>query len=250
MRAPKQPMSTTPDPIAEHPAVRRILSTQRAWIDGGRVLAYRTAVELDLAKDHPDESRRQAAQQWCSFVTPVLKAAWTSQAFKGSSDCLQVFGGHGYVREWGIEQIVRDSRVTMIYEGTNEIQAIDLLVRKVLPDGGVGLFEFLQTLSLELDLENPESVQLLTQMNDLKAFTSLLASNAKTQIELPYWVADDFLRAIALLLLDWAWLQIKQAATEIPTHDLSGRWTEPARALRHWISPEFNLCMSIMKTHF
>ncbi len=250
MRAPKQPMSTTPDPIAEHPAVRRILSTQRAWIDGGRVLAYRTAVELDLAKHHPDAARRHAAQQWCSYVTPVLKAAWTAQAFKGSSDCLQVFGGHGYVREWGIEQIVRDSRVTMIYEGTNEIQAIDLLVRKVLPDGGVGLFEFLQTLCLELDLKNQESAQLLSQMNDLKAFTSLLMSKAKTEIELPYWVADDYLRAIALLLLDWAWLQIKQAVPADSAHELSGRWTEPARALRHWISPEFNLCMSIMKTHF
>ena len=250
MRAPKQPMSTTPDPIAEHPAVRRILSTQRAWIDGGRVLAYRTAVELDLAKHHPDADRRHAAQQWCSYVTPVLKAAWTAQAFKGSSECLQVFGGHGYVREWGIEQIVRDSRVTMIYEGTNEIQAIDLLVRKVLPDGGVGLFEFLQTLSRELDLENQESVQLLSEMNDLNAFTSILMNKAKTEIELPYWIADDYLRAIALLLLDWAWLKIKQAAPVDPAQGLTGRWIEPARALRHWISPEFNLCMSMMKTHF
>jgi alkylation response protein AidB-like acyl-CoA dehydrogenase len=250
MRAPKQPMSTTPDPIAEHPAVRRILSTQRAWIDGGRVLAYRTAVELDLAKHHPDADRRHAAQQWCSYVTPVLKAAWTAQAFKGSSECLQVFGGHGYVREWGIEQIVRDSRVTMIYEGTNEIQAIDLLVRKVLPDGGVGLFEFLQTLSRELDMENQESIQLLSEMNDLKAFTSMLMNKAKTEIELPYWIADDYLRAIALLLLDWAWLKIKQAAPVDPAQGLTGRWIEPARALRHWISPEFNLCMSMMKTHF
>ncbi|MDO9279031.1 MAG: acyl-CoA dehydrogenase family protein [Polaromonas sp.] len=250
MRAPKQPMSTTPDPISEHPAVRRILSTQRAWIDGGRVLAYRTAVELDLAKHHPDAAHRHAAQQWCSYVTPVLKAAWTAQAFKGSSDCLQVFGGHGYVREWGIEQIVRDSRVTMIYEGTNEIQAIDLLVRKVLPDGGVGLFEFFQTLSLELDLQNPESAQLLSRINELKELTSLLANKAKAEIELPYWVADDYLRAIALLLLDWAWLQIKQAAPTNPAdpaNELSGRWTEPASALRHWVSPEFNLCMSIMQ---
>jgi alkylation response protein AidB-like acyl-CoA dehydrogenase len=250
MRAPKLPMSTTPDPISEHPAVRRILSTQRAWIDGGRVLAYRTAVELDLAKHHPDAARRHAAQQWCSYVTPVLKAAWTAQAFKGSSDCLQVFGGHGYVREWGIEQIVRDSRVTMIYEGTNEIQAIDLLVRKVLPDGGIGLFEFFQTLSLELDLQNPESAQFLSRTNDLKELTSLLAKKAKTEIELPYWVADDYLRVIALLLLDWAWLQIKQAAPADPAdpaNELSGRWTTPASALRHWVSPEFNLCMSIMQ---
>jgi len=247
MRAPKPQMSTSPDPIAEHPAMRRILSTQRAWIDGGRVLAYRTAVELDLAKHHPDAARRHAAQQWCSYVTPVLKAAWTAQAFKGSSECLQVFGGHGYVREWGIEQIVRDSRVTMIYEGTNEIQAIDLLVRKVLPDGGAGLFELLQM--LDVDLAQPESAQLLSRIDDLKALTSALANAAKTSIELPYWVADDYLRAMALILLDWAWLQIKQAKPADQPDELSNRWTEPASAMRHWVSPEFNLCMSIMKTH-
>jgi alkylation response protein AidB-like acyl-CoA dehydrogenase len=90
---------------------------------------------LDIAKHHGDAQRRETAQRWCSLVTPMLKSAWTHQAFHGASECLQVFGGHGYVREWGIEQIVRDARVAMIYEGTNEIQAIDLLVRKVLPMG-------------------------------------------------------------------------------------------------------------------
>ena len=118
------------DPIALHPAIQRILATQRAWIDAGRVIAYRTAIELDLQKQHPEAAKREAAARWCSLVTPVLKSAWTEQAFAGASACLQVFGGHGYVREWGIEQHVRDARVAMIYEGTNEIQAIDLLVRK------------------------------------------------------------------------------------------------------------------------
>jgi alkylation response protein AidB-like acyl-CoA dehydrogenase len=119
------------DLIIHHPAMRRILDTQRAWIDAGRVLAYQTALELDLARHHTDPVRRERAQRWCSLVTPVLKSAFTEQAFHGGSDCLQVFGGHGYVREWGIEQVLRDARIAMIYEGTNEIQAIDLLVRKV-----------------------------------------------------------------------------------------------------------------------
>ncbi|HOF51901.1 MAG TPA: acyl-CoA dehydrogenase family protein, partial [Rhodoferax sp.] len=137
MRAPgRGKLAAEADVIAEHPAMRRILDTQRAWIDGGRLLAYRTALELDIAKHHPDAARKAAAQRWCSLVTPVIKAAFTHQAFYGGSECLQVFGGHGYVREWGIEQNVRDSRVAMIYEGTNEIQAIDLLVRKILSDGG------------------------------------------------------------------------------------------------------------------
>ena len=129
MRAPAQAggrskSAAEADFIIQHPAMRRILDTQRAWIDGGRVLAYRTAIELDMVKHHPDTERKKAAERWCSLVTPVLKSAWTAQAFSGGSECLQVFGGHGYVREWGIEQNVRDSRVAMIYEGTNEIQAI------------------------------------------------------------------------------------------------------------------------------
>ncbi len=98
------------------------------------------ALELDLAKHHPRRRAprrpRSAGAAWSRRCSRPL---FTEQAFHGASDCLQVFGGHGYVREWGIEQIVRDARVTMIYEGTNEIQAIDLLVRKVLPDGGAGL---------------------------------------------------------------------------------------------------------------
>jgi alkylation response protein AidB-like acyl-CoA dehydrogenase len=247
MRAPKQPMSSTPDPIAEHPAIRRILSTQRAWIDGGRVLAYRTAIELDLAKYHPDAERRRSAQRWCSLVTPVLKAAWTAQAFNGSSECLQVFGGHGYVREWGIEQIVRDSRVSMIYEGTNEIQAIDLLVRKVLPDGGEGLSALLLALCEGMDNRVATHAQFMRRAAELRQLTGTLLDAAKTNQELPYWVADDFLRAVALTLLDWAWLQICEATNPVTSSANPARWTEPADAMRHWILPEFDMRLHIIK---
>jgi hypothetical protein len=130
--------------------MRRILDAQRAWVDAGRVVAYRTALELDILKHHGDTARRDLASRWCTLVTPVLKSAWTDQAFHGASACLQVFGGHGYVREWGIEQIVRDARVAMIYEGTNEIQAIDLLLRKTLPDGGAALLQLLADIGAEL----------------------------------------------------------------------------------------------------
>jgi alkylation response protein AidB-like acyl-CoA dehydrogenase len=241
MRAPTSKKSSTPDPIAEHPAMRRILATQRAWIDGGRVLAYRTAIELDLAKQHPDESRRQSAQQWCSLVTPVLKAAWTAQAFNGGSECLQVFGGHGYVREWGIEQIVRDARVSMIYEGTNEIQAIDLLIRKVLPDASAGLSSLLLTLCEGLDKGVATHAQFKRQVTELRQLTDALVSAARTDQELPYWVADDYLRAVALTLLAWAWLQIGDAARQPTSTHPSTRWTEPAEAMRHWVLPEFDM---------
>ena len=235
MRAPKRVMGHSPDLIAEHPAMRRILSTQRAWIDGGRLLAYRTAIELDIQKHHTDPSRRHTAQLWCSLVTPVLKAAWTAQAFYGASECLQVLGGHGYVREWGIEQIVRDARVTMIYEGTNEIQAIDLLVRKVLPDAGAGLFALLHSLG-----DGGSDAAWLEQVNALQDVTHRLAQAAPGHVQLPYWVAEDYLRAVTLCLLSWAWLQISRV------NAVDVRWTEPAQAMRYWITPEFAMRLTII----
>ena len=246
MRAPKAKASGQPDLISEHPAMRRILATQRAWIDGGRVLAYRTAIELDLLKHHPDAARRDTAQRWCSLVTPVLKSAWTAQAFNGASDCLQVFGGHGFVREWGIEQIVRDARVTMIYEGTNEIQAIDLLVRKVMPDAGASLFTLLQTLSDDLGPHVAAHAQFLDQVAALREVTGRLVQAAPSDPELLYWVADDYLRAVALCLMGWAWLQIGHATRAAASTDQGLRWTEPANAVHHWVLPEFAMRLHII----
>jgi len=223
--------------IAEHPAIQRILDTQRGWIDGGRVLAYRTALELDFLKHHPEARRREAAQRWCSLVTPVLKAAFTHQGFHGASECLQVFGGHGYIREWGIEQIVRDARVTMIYEGTNEIQAIDLLLRKVLPDGGAALSALLD----ELETDGPLPTDLQARVATLRRLAPRLAQAAATAPDLPNWVAEDFLRALALALLAWSWSRIEAVAAPD-----DARWRAPARALQSWILPEFDMRLQII----
>ena len=233
MRAPgaTEPVSL----IHDHPAIRRILHTQRAWIDGGRVLAYHTALQLEVAKHHPDASERASAQRWCALVTPVLKAALTDQGFQGASACLQVFGGHGYVREWGVEQIVRDARVSMIYEGTNEIQAIDLLVRKVLADGGQGLGMLLGTLP-----GAAPSAAASARRHALVEITHTLAIAAQSDPELPYWVADDYLRAVALLLLEWAWGQIS-------AHSHGERWSAPAQAFAQWVLPEFEMRVAILR---
>ena len=241
MRAPgKGKSSSEADLIAEHPAMRRILDTQRAWIDGGRVLAYRTALELDIIKHYADAARRHAAQAWCSFVTPVIKAAFTQQAFYGGSECLQVFGGHGYVREWGIEQNVRDARIAMIYEGTNEIQAIDLLVRKVVPDGGAGFIAWLD--SLAADLPAAEAARVQARMAALQAHTRSICEAVKADATLAHWVADDFLRAVALTLMDWAWAQINAAApAEL-------RWTQPALAFQRWAMPELAMRLAIIES--
>ena len=257
----RAPGATDTSLIQDHPAIQRILHTQRAWIDGGRVLAYHTALQLDVARHSADAGKRAAAQRWCALVTPVLKSALTDQAFHGASACLQVLGGHGYVREWGIEQIVRDARVTMIYEGTNEIQAIDLLVRKVLADGGQGLIALLGTLPHQPGQATTPAAS--ARRHALAEITQTLAIAAQSAPALPYEVADDYLRAVALVLLDWAWGQI--SSTSKPGHagaaavadtdaDASAitttpadRWTAPAQAFHQWVLPEFDMRCAIMR---
>ncbi|MCA3237778.1 MAG: acyl-CoA dehydrogenase family protein [Curvibacter sp.] len=220
--------------IQDHPAIQRILTTQQAWVDGGRLLAYRTAMELDMIKHHPDPARRAGASRWCSLVTPVLKAAWTRQGFLGASECLQVFGGHGYVREWGIEQIVRDARITMIYEGTNEIQAVDLLIRKVLPDGG----QALGSLFDGLDAAGNPPTAVNARFAGLRSLSARLTQAAAYRADLPHWVADDFLQAVALALLGWAGACIGARTCD---------WQAPAHALQTWVLPAFDMHVAIIE---
>jgi hypothetical protein len=227
------------DFIIAHPAIRRILDTQRSWVDGGRVLAYQTAVELDRIK-HADKDTADKAQRWCALITPVMKAAFTHQAFHGGSDCLQVFGGHGYVREWGIEQIVRDARVAMIYEGTNEIQAIDLLVRKIMSDGGASLNQLLDDMKADIQHETSESQQ-------LRKLTAQILTAAQKDPSLGHRVADDYLRAMALVLLQWAWHRIESQLTPDIPH-VEERWVSPSKAFRQWVLPEFAMRSHIIQT--
>jgi alkylation response protein AidB-like acyl-CoA dehydrogenase len=239
MRAPgPRDASQAADPIGQHPAVQRLLDTQRAWIDAGRVLAYRTAIELDVAKLHPDASRRLQASQWCALVTPVLKCAWTDQAFHGASDCLQVFGGHGYVRESGIEQVLRDARITMIYEGTNEIQAVDLLFRKVLGDRGAGLTALLDGLEAAPEQGNsPAALRTRQGTAQLRQLVREIGEASPAIVGNLHPVAGDFLRVVALTLMCWAWDRLERTAD---TRTASGsvafaRWVWPECAMRHEI---------------
>ena len=247
MRAPGRGKSAgEADLIIEHPAVRRVLDTQRAWVDGGRVLAYQTALELDLAKHAPDPQRVAQAQRWCSLVTPVMKSIFTHQAFHGGSDCLQVFGGHGYVREWGIEQVVRDARVAMIYEGTNEIQAIDLLVRKVMSDGAQSLFALLDDLLHDLAAHAEHTTAWQERVAVLRELTADILAAAGSQPSLPFEFADDYLRALGVVLLDWAWLKIGLALSD-DTPEGTDRWRQPAKALQRWVLPEFELRVGMVR---
>jgi alkylation response protein AidB-like acyl-CoA dehydrogenase len=226
MRAPKAPINPSAhqdaktsteraDLIIEHPAVERIILTQNALVQGMRILAYKTAVNLDLASYSADPDLKQGAQRWCTLITPILKSACTESGFLGSSECLQVFGGHGYIKEWGIEQNVRDARIAMIYEGTNEIQAIDLLLRKIASDSGAQLNLMIDELVHQLPSTHNSSRLALDLLERIRTLTHRLMqnkerSNFQHQLSL---IASDYLSLLFLALLAWSWSQIEHALT-------------------------------------
>jgi len=138
VKAPDKPA----DPIIVHPDVRRMLLTARAYAEGGRATCSFIALQIDRELNHPDEKVRHEAADLVALLTPVIKAFLTDNGWVATSDSLQVYGGHGFIAEWGMEQYVRDARINMIYEGTNTIQSLDLLGRKVLLDNGAKLRKF------------------------------------------------------------------------------------------------------------
>ena len=130
------------DPIIVHPDVRKMLLTAKAYAEGGRALACFCATLLDKELYHPDEKTRKDSAEMLALLTPIIKAFLTDNGFQATVMCQQVFGGHGYIKEWGMEQYVRDARINMIYEGTNTVQSLDLLGRKILGNNGAILKKF------------------------------------------------------------------------------------------------------------
>jgi len=137
-KAPDKPA----DPIIVHPDVRKMLLTARAYAEGGRALAIYTALLIDKELNHPDAEVRKDCADEVALLTPIVKAFLSDNGWIATSHCMQVYGGHGFIHEWGMEQYVRDARINMIYEGTNTIQSLDLLGRKVLGDNGAKLKKF------------------------------------------------------------------------------------------------------------
>ena len=135
------------DPLIVHPDIRRMLLTQKAFAEGCRALSYYAATQVDLVERSPDADERKRADELLSFIIPIVKALLTELANECAYHAVQIFGGHGYIRETGVEQYARDARITTIYEGTTQIQALDLLGRKIMQTQGVGLKHFLEEIS-------------------------------------------------------------------------------------------------------
>ncbi|SDO30969.1 Acyl-CoA dehydrogenase [Halomonas shengliensis] len=141
LSGPKAPEKAA-DPIIVHPDVRRMLLTQKAFAEGGRMLTLYTAQMIDIVEHGTDAAEKARAETLLGLLTPIVKAFLTEAGFEATNEGVQVFGGHGFIREWGMEQLVRDARITRLYEGTTGIQALDLLGRKVLMSQGESLKVF------------------------------------------------------------------------------------------------------------
>nr|WP_288466031.1 acyl-CoA dehydrogenase family protein [uncultured Pseudomonas sp.] len=222
MRAPGRPegVAAAPaDPIHYHPAMRLALLRLRAVSQGLRAIGYWGAHLLDQAEYAALESERQRAARLAGLLTPVIKAFFTDQGFHLASEALQVFGGYGYTAEYAIEQTLRDSRIAMIYEGSNEIQANDLLLRKVLGDGGAALDELLAVFEQEVAAGGEYADSLKKLCANVQGLVKGIFANAESDSEYPYRIAGDFLHLLGWVLLAFAWARSSRLAAPLLVED-------------------------------
>ena len=200
--------------ILVHPDVRRMLLTIRGFTEAGRALAVWLALEMERAARHPDAAVRRDADGLVALLTPVVKAAFSDLGFEAAVLGQQVLGGHGYVREWGMEQFVRDARIAQIYEGTNGVQALDLVGRKLAMDGGVlpGRFFALvretvcagNALPGAGDFTGP----LAAALDRLEQVTDQVAERTRRDPAEAGAASVEYLRFMALVALGWMWARM------------------------------------------
>jgi alkylation response protein AidB-like acyl-CoA dehydrogenase len=223
MKAAVRPADATgpADAIVNHAPVRRVLWNLRVWTQGMRALGYWCGHQIDLGAQAQNPEERLRAQMLTALLTPVVKALFTERGFELASDALQVLGGYGYIHEYGIEQTVRDSRIAMIYEGTNQLQALDLLQRKVL-GSELGLLPLLEAMRAEAALPSRYSELLNLQCDRLEAATLKLRRQASQDAELPSRVAEDYLRWVGYVAMAFVWCRAARVADDAHAHKREG----------------------------
>ena len=215
-KAPDKPA----DPIIVHPDVRKMLMTARAYAEGGRALAIHTALLIDKELHHPDADVRKECADEVALLTPIVKAFMTDNGWIATSHCMQVYGGHGFIHEWGMEQYVRDARINMIYEGTNTIQSLDLLGRKVLGDNGAKLKKFGKKIAEFVEEEGiseemQEFVNPLAELGDkVTKLTTEIGMKAFQNPDEVGAAAVDYLRVCGHLVFAYFFARMAKVALE------------------------------------
>ena len=215
-KAPDQPA----DPIIVHPDVRRMLLDTKAFNEGARAFVLWAALQEELSHKAPDEKDRQQADDFMALLTPVIKAYLTHKGYQGTNDSLQVFGGSGFCEEWGMSQFVRDCRISMIYEGTNGIQALDLVGRKLTKEGG----RYWQSFFAEIDqyIEDNKNVEgLALYLDGLKKVkaqtleaTQWMGANAMANFDNAGASSHDYLHMFGLTALSYMWCMMAKSALD------------------------------------
>ncbi len=206
------------DPIIVHPDIRRTLMTMRAFNEAARALVLWTALKSDVAHRSEDAKERQSADDHMSLLTPVIKGVLTDRGFENTVQAQQVFGGHGYIVEHGMEQFVRDARIAQIYEGANGIQGLDLVGRKIGKDGGRALMAFLNEVGAYLkerasnDEMNVYLKPLGQSLAHLQQASMWFMQNAMTKPDNAGAGATDYMHLFGLVALGYMWCRIAEAA--------------------------------------
>jgi alkylation response protein AidB-like acyl-CoA dehydrogenase len=218
------------DPIVVHPDVRRMLLTVKSLAEGNRMLGHYCAQLLDIQEHAKDASEREEADQLLAFMTPIAKGFMTETGFEGANLAMQVFGGHGYIAEWGMEQNVRDARIAMIYEGTNGIQALDLLGRKVLKNQGQTLRIFTKKIHKYCEAQAgnaamAEFIEPLSKLNkEWGELTMDIGSRTLRNMDELGGAAFDYMMYSGYVTLAFFWAQ----AAEVASQALAGGTSEDA----------------------
>ncbi len=206
------------DPIIVHPDVRKMLMTAKAYAEGGRAMAIFCTLLLDKELHHPDEKVREECGELVALLTPIVKAFLTDNGFEATVMCQQVFGGHGYIKEWGMEQHVRDARINMIYEGTNTVQSLDLLGRKVLGNNGATLKKFGKLVAQLVQEEGvnekmAEFINPLAVMGDqVTKFTMEIGFKGLQNADEVGAAAVDYLRVVGHLVFGYFFARMAQVS--------------------------------------
>jgi hypothetical protein len=243
------------DPIIVHPDVRKMLLTARAYAEGGRALQAYCSMLLEQEHGHPDEQVRKEAGELLAMLTPIVKAFITDNAWTATSGCLQVFGGHGFIKEWGMEQFVRDARINMIYEGTNTIQSLDLLGRKILGNQGATLRKFGKLIG-RLAKEEAENVQMKEFIAPVAAlgeqmtqFTMEIGMKGMQNPDEVGAAAVDYLRVAGHMVFGYFWARMAQVALrEIAAGNADPFYQAKLQTARFYFAKLFPETATLMQT--
>lgn len=243
------------DPIIVHPDVRKMLLTARAYAEGGRALQVFSTLLVDKAHHHPDEKVRKEADELVALLTPIVKAFITDNGHIATNACMQVFGGHGFIKEWGMEQFVRDNRINMIYEGTNTVQSLDLLGRKVLGNQGATLKKFGKLIARLVEEEGvnekmAEFINPIAQLGEqMTKFTMEIGFKGMQNPDEVGAAAVDYLRVAGHLVFGYLFARMAQVALrQIAAGSTDPFYTAKLQTARFYFAKLFPETATLMRT--